>query len=100
MENFIFNKWAVKFNTIFDPNGVIVLKDGELIKRYSNIPNKVLYPICDYFGVHIRGEFCMYTGKTFYKACKCVNNNGGIITLFSSYSKAKINKFIVNMCKY
>lgn len=73
----------------------ILLKNNKNVNSFYNIPKKVIEKIAERLDLVLTGEMCMHTGKTIYKAGKRVGDTGGLINMFSTTSKAKLNRFVV-----
>lgn len=83
------------FMLINNDTRAIVFNGTDVITNYSKLPKKLIQIIAYKLGLYVSGETCMHTGKFIYKASLKANDKGGVIGLFSTYSRAKFNKFIV-----
>lgn len=77
----------------------IVFNGTEVITNYSKLPKKLIQIIADKLGLYLHGETCIHTGKFIYKVALKANEKGGVIGLFSTYSRAKFNKFVIKYVK-
>lgn len=86
------------FNYILHNDGtrVTVFNGVKVITRYSNLPSRLINIIAGKLELYLYGEVCMYTGKQLFKVGKVCNDQGGVINLFTTYSRAAYNRFICN----
>lgn len=76
---------------------VIVFNGNKVVTAYSKLPRKMIEIIADHLELYLYGEVSMYTGKQVYKVGKKCNDQGGVIALFSTESRAAFNRFV---CSY
>lgn len=78
---------------------VIVFYESKVVTNYSIIPKDFINILANKLGLYLHYEMCMYTGKKIYTVGVLVNDKGGIRSLFKTYSKARLNKFVCNYTK-
>lgn len=76
---------------------VIVFNGTKIVTAYSKLPHRMIEIIANHLELYLYGETSMYSGKTIYKAGKKCNDNGGVICLYSTESRAAFNRFV---CSY
>lgn len=77
---------------------VIVFNGTKVSLNYSKMPKRLINIIADKLDLYQYGEVCQYTGEILFKV-GIKSNEGGIVGLFKTYSKSKMNKYIVNYVK-
>lgn len=90
------------FNIAYYNNNTrtMVFNGTEVVtKGFSKLPRKLIQVVANKMGLYLYGEICMYTGKMLYKAGIVNDNNGGVVNLITTYSKATFNKFICSYIK-
>ena len=87
------------FNFIMINNStrVTVFNGTKIATNFSLMPKKFIQIIADRLKLSLYGEMSMYSGKQIFKVGKIVNENGGVVNLFTTESKAKFNRFV---CEY
>lgn len=86
------------YNYILHNNNtrVTVLNGVKIVSNYSKLPPRLIQIIADKLELCLYGEISMYTGKQLFKVGKISNDNGGVINLYTTESKASFNRFICN----
>ena len=74
-----------------------IYKHSDILKSFGAVPKSIIEDVAKKFDLYLYGETCMYTGKHLLKVGKVVNDNGGVVNLLTTISKAKFNRFI---CEY
>jgi len=76
---------------------VTVFKGFKVVTAYSRVPKRLIEQVAAKLELYLHGEISMHTGKQVYKVGKVANDQGGVINLFSTESRAAFNRFV---CTY
>ena len=74
---------------------VTVLKDTRVVTLYSAVPRELIRQVAEYKGLYCYGEMSYHTGKQVFKVGRVCNDQGGVIGLFSTESRAAYNRYII-----
>jgi len=79
-------------------NGTITVLNGIMpVTAFSKIPPRLIQIIADHFSLKLYGEISQYNGKRMFKVGLSANDQGGIINVYTTYSRAAFNRFV---CSY
>ena len=91
------NKRVSKYSLVPYNKGtrVMVFKEEKVVTNFSRVPDGIIERVLKFYNAISRNEVNQHTGDLVYKVTAIVNEQGGQITLFSTASKAKRNRYIL-----
>lgn len=78
---------------------VVIFNGTQTVTNYSKLPKRLIETVADFLGLSLGGEMSMYTGKQIFKAGIKNSDNGGVVGLYTTESRAAFNRFVCNYVK-